>query len=330
MTQKIIRRWVSVLSLVLLAIAITSATAADTSARTHKHGRKQVTSHVKTHVTSLPHGKQGKIAQNARHKGHRYARLSQRRHHSHVAQKALTTEEKQEIVQKIRDLSKVSVGDTAPLQSAEIQSEIAQAAREEQAEDDVAVSIEQFFKARPGATGDTTMNPELVRERSKDFTLYDETDPTRAAQRSDIMAEIIDWIGTRYEFGGGTRTGIDCSAFTREVFQRAFGLELPRTAYMQWQLGESVSRDGLQFGDLVFFKTAGYAPITHVGIYIGEGLFANAACSRGVTVGSLESSYWSKRFAGAKRLFSNSGVASNISRSTSNTMALSAPATGSN
>src|SRR5205085_6615586 len=120
----------------------------------------------------------------------------------------------------------------AALTPAEIESQIAEAAREEQAEDDISVSIEQFFKS--GGRDTAGLDPNILRERSQDFTLYDESDPSRAAQRSDIMAEIIDWIGTRYEFGGGDRSGIDCSAFTREVFQRSFGIELPRTAYMQW------------------------------------------------------------------------------------------------
>ena len=123
------------------------------------------------------------------------------------------------------------------------------------------------------------------------------------------MAEIIDWIGTRYVFGGVDRSGIDCSAFTRQVFEKSFGIDLPRTAFDQSQLGEPVSKDNLQFGDLVFFRTAGYAPITHVGIYIGEGLFANAACSRGVTVASLNGEYWSKHYVEARRLVSNSGLA---------------------
>src|SRR5205085_897566 len=150
--------------------------------------------------------------------------------------------------------------------------EIAQAAREEQAEDDVSVSIEQFFKN--GGIGEgTLMSAEVLRARSQDFLLYDETNPERSAQRSDVMAEIIDWIGTRYQFGGESRCGIDCSAFTQEVFQKSIGVNLPRTAYMQWQLGDAVEKNELKFGDLVFFRTAHYAPITHVGIYIGEGLF---------------------------------------------------------
>ena len=86
------------------------------------------------------------------------------------------------------------------------------------------------------------------------------------------MQHIIDWVGTRYHFGGLSRDGIDCSAFTREVFRTSFNVDLPRTANMQSVLGSSVNKSGLKFGDLVFFHTAGYAKVTHVGIYVGEGL----------------------------------------------------------
>jgi cell wall-associated NlpC family hydrolase len=302
------------------------------------------TSAARNHTTRR-HGKHGRIVQNAGHrmKGHRFARLSRHRMnaHPHVPQRALTTQEKSEIVQKIRQLaetpttgtsianvSDVSAGNSfsgddsvvaAEASSPDIQSQIAEAAKEEQAEDNVEVSLDKYFKARPGASGATSadpsdamaaaLDPAMDAERLPDVTLFDETDPSRAAQRSDVMAEIIDWIGTRYVFGGENRAGIDCSAFTRAVFSKSFGIELPRTAFDQSQLGDPVNKSDLQFGDLVFFKTAGYAPITHVGIYIGEGLFANAACSRGVTVASLESEYWSKHYVEARRLFSNSGMA---------------------
>jgi lipoprotein Spr len=123
------------------------------------------------------------------------------------------------------------------------------------------------------------------------------------------MQQIIDWVGTRYHFGGVGRQGIDCSAFTREVFRRSFNVELPRTASEQSELGESVKKEKLHFGDLVFFHTARYSHVSHVGIYVGEGLFANASCSQGVTVCSLESDYWSKHYLFAKRLFTNTATA---------------------
>ena len=317
MTQKIIRRFGSVLSLVLFATLLVSATTTDSAAR-HKSGR---------------HGNSKKVTHAARHHGKHYARLSQQGTHSLTSRKALTSEEKKEIVEKIKTLAKASVvteepvvtGDSvlaAEASSPDIQSQIAQAAKEERAEDDVDVSIDQFFK-------NLLLDPAMQNKLQSDYTLFDETDPAHAAQRSDIMAEIIDWIGTRYYFGGQDRSGIDCSAFTREVFQKSFGYDLPRTAYMQYQLGDVVKKDALEFGDLVFFHTAGYAPITHVGIYIGEGLFANAACSRGVTVASMSSTYWSKHFAGARRLFSNGATAMSKAPASRGTMAIQETSTDS-
>lgn len=303
MTPTIIRRLTPIVCLIVALLLMSST---GVSAK-HRHGATRKASHNAKHLT-----------------GKRHAKLSLKGHRT--VSKPLSAFEKEEMVQKIKELATSSVvTDQSSLDSNtspdDIQAELAQAAKEEQEEDDVEVSIEQFFKARPGSI-DAAITPDVVRERQNDYTLYDEGDPDVAARRSDIMEQIIDWIGTRYEFGGMGRAGIDCSAFTRAVFEKAFGLDLPRTAVMQAQLGENVPKQQLQFGDLVFFKTARYAPITHVGIYIGEGLFANAACSKGVSVASMSSKYWSKHYIGAKRLFANSTLASRTSATAGNSAML--------
>lgn len=235
--------------------------------------------------------------------------------HVKLARAARIKSDKLALAEKIKQLSTSQLVEDDVAPAFDLEAELAQAAKEEAEEDDVEVSIEQFFRARPGAIGADNMDPELIRARQIDFTLYDEADPATAAKRSDVMQNIIDWMGTRYVFGGVGRAGIDCSAFTREVYAKSFGVELPRTANLQSRLGETIRKEDLQFGDLVFFKTAKYAPVTHVGIYIGEGLFANAASSKGVSLGSLNSKYWSKRYLNGKRLFTNSAMASTGSRS---------------
>ena len=58
----------------------------------------------------------------------------------------------------------------------------------------------------------------------------------------------------------------------------------------------------LQFGDLVFFNTTGRSP-SHVGIYLEDDLFAHASVTYGVTISSLESTYYRKRLVGARRVF---------------------------
>ena len=162
---------------------------------------------------------------------------------------------------------------------------------------------------RPGRPDTTDHATVKLLEIGLGRALFDEGDPKVASTRSDVMQHIIDWVGTRYHYGGLSRDGIDCSAFTREVFRKSFNVDLPRTACMQSVLGNPVHKEALKFGDLVFFHTSGRAKISHVGIYVGEGLFANASCSRGVTVSSLESKYWAKRFLFAKRLFTNTSTA---------------------
>ena len=107
--------------------------------------------------------------------------------------------------------------------------------------------------------------------------------------------------GVPYVWGGETPTGFDCSGFVQYVF-RQIGINLPRTADVQYELGRKVLQSELQPGDLVFFET--YEPgASHDGIYVGEGKFIAANSGTGVAVVSLADPYWSARYLGARRLF---------------------------
>ena len=121
----------------------------------------------------------------------------------------------------------------------------------------------------------------------------------------DILSEANTYLGTPYRFGGSTRSGIDCSAFVLNVYEESTGLELPRVAAEQAELGERVDRQQLQKGDLVFFAHS--RRISHVGIVQevtpeGEIKFIHAATSRGVMVSSLNDSYWGPKYRFAKRI----------------------------
>lgn len=104
-----------------------------------------------------------------------------------------------------------------------------------------------------------------------------------------------------YRFGGNSVMGIDCSAYVKKVYS-LIGVDLPRSARQQFEEGEPVDADELSIGDLVFFRTYASFP-SHVGIYLGNNLFIHASSkSKKVTIDSLDTPYYIKRFIGAKRL----------------------------
>jgi cell wall-associated NlpC family hydrolase len=91
----------------------------------------------------------------------------------------------------------------------------------------------------------------------------------------------------------------DCSCHTSLVFEK-FGIQLPDSPSSQWHYGQSVAKDKLQPGDLVFFKEEGPSnPISHVGIYAGRGYLIHASSYYGKVVESemryIEGYYGAKR-----------------------------------
>ena len=115
-----------------------------------------------------------------------------------------------------------------------------------------------------------------------------------------VVQTSLDYIGVPYVFGGTSPSGFDCSGYVRYVFANA-GISLPRTADAQYEVGYPVSTSELIAGDLVFFSTYDYGA-SHVGIYLGDGKFVDASSSRGVAIDSLNSSYWSSCYIGARRV----------------------------
>ena len=111
---------------------------------------------------------------------------------------------------------------------------------------------------------------------------------------------VYDWVGTPYHFGGESRKGIDCSAFTKEVYSKVFNLTIKRNSRDIFSMVSPVSKDDLKEGDLVFFKIHSRS-ISHIGIYLGNNRFAHAS-SRGVAISSLDDSYYSRYFYKGGRL----------------------------
>jgi cell wall-associated NlpC family hydrolase len=80
--------------------------------------------------------------------------------------------------------------------------------------------------------------------------------------------------GKPYVWAAGGPRAFDCSGLTQYAFKAA-GINLPHSSRLQSQMGQAVSRADLRPGDLVFF----YSPVSHVGIYIGNGNMVHAPTS---------------------------------------------------
>ena len=119
--------------------------------------------------------------------------------------------------------------------------------------------------------------------------------------QSRMMREISKYMGVSYVYGGASAEGMDCSGYTMTVYKNAVGKLLPRSSSGQAKCGVPVLLKELKFGDLIFFNTTGESA-SHVGIYLGDDLFAHASVSLGVTISSLESTYYANRYECARRI----------------------------
>lgn len=154
---------------------------------------------------------------------------------------------------------------------------------------------------------------ELPPRESADTTVITEDDSYRQWREKNRMqtlrsadlielGRVIQWyLGRPYKPATRYDRGLDCSRFTMEVFRKFNGTELPRSSEEQFRTGQSVNRDRLQFGDLVFFKID-RRQISHVGIFIDFGEFIHASESTGIMISRLDDEYWRRRYAGARRI----------------------------
>ncbi len=101
-------------------------------------------------------------------------------------------------------------------------------------------------------------------------------------------------VGSRYVWGTSGPSTFDCSGLMSYAY-RQVGISLPRSSRAQFSMGTKVAKSDLQPGDLVFY----YSPVSHVGMYIGNGKIVDAANPRsGVRITSLNSMPYS----GARRV----------------------------
>jgi cell wall-associated NlpC family hydrolase len=117
--------------------------------------------------------------------------------------------------------------------------------------------------------------------------------PASSARASAVQLALSK-VGSPYRWGATGPSSFDCSGLVNWAFEQA-GIEVPRTSRALSQVGTPVARGDLQPGDLVFF----YSPVSHVGIYIGDGQMVHASTSgKPVAISPIEG----RQYNSARRL----------------------------
>lgn len=121
------------------------------------------------------------------------------------------------------------------------------------------------------------------------------------ATRRGIIKAAKSYIDVPYRFGGASpEQGFDCSGLAMAVY-RLNGINLPRTSREQYNAGRAVDMRDMKEADLVFFDTSSKGQVSHVGVYLGDGMFIHAPKSgQNIRIDSMSAGYFKKRFVGAR------------------------------
>lgn len=131
----------------------------------------------------------------------------------------------------------------------------------------------------------------LLEEEAKEETSID--------MNAAFMEFYKEWKHVKYKFGGNSKKGIDCSAFTQRVYKEKFDVKIPRSTRTQVKVGKKIKKSQLELGDLVFFKTGKID--RHVGIYMGDGSFMHASI-KGVKFTKLNKPFYVKAYWTSRRI----------------------------
>jgi cell wall-associated NlpC family hydrolase len=155
------------------------------------------------------------------------------------------------------------------------------------------------------AKTETTVVAEAVKEEVSE-TLYSSKKSFSDMNFLDqLVSAASENIGTRYQIGGTSKSGFDCSGLMVSTFG-SFDIKLPRSSIEMSNFGSVISTEEAQKGDLIFFKTNGRRHINHVGMVVdvidGEIKFIHSSNHGGVIISSIKENYYKKRVVQVNRV----------------------------
>lgn len=130
---------------------------------------------------------------------------------------------------------------------------------------------------------------------------------TTSQKAEKIVDYAKDYLGTRYQYGGTTKGGMDCSGLIYTAFFNAGQIKLPRTTHAMAKKGQQLAMKNVEVGDLLFFRTNKTgSKINHAGLVVnikaGQIKFIHASTSNGVMISSMDEAYWQNAFVQARQI----------------------------
>jgi len=149
---------------------------------------------------------------------------------------------------------------------------------------------------------DINYKPIITPEEYKKM-LEEQTSQVHNSREKDMNKALMDfyneWKNVKYKFGGNSKRGIDCSAFTQRIYKEKFDTKIPRSTRTQVKVGKEIKKSELELGDLVFFKTG--VQDRHVGVYMGNGDFMHASI-KGIKFTKLDKPFYKRKYWTSRRI----------------------------
>ena len=127
----------------------------------------------------------------------------------------------------------------------------------------------------------------------------------KVSKPNKIVQNAKHYLGTKYQYGGVTKKGMDCSGLVYTSFKKE-NIVLPRNSRAMAMQGKTIPLNKVKKGDLLFFITGKKNRINHVGLVTNrknkEIFFIHASTKKGVIVSSMQDKYYKNRFVKAKRI----------------------------
>lgn len=162
------------------------------------------------------------------------------------------------------------------------------------------IFIISFFASCSSTKNVNTKNTQTVstshKANKKTLVKYaEELGVSESKLNSNLIGFIDEWLGVPHVMGGQSKSGIDCSAFTGNLYREIYNKNIPRTSIeISNHIKEKKQKDLVE-GDLVFFSF-GNKKIDHVGVYLHNDKFVHVSSKKGVIISDLTAPWYQKTY----------------------------------